>query len=520
MINSKSNIVDEIAAYLRARYPLLWIKTHEELRAIDMIRQASQTLTDRLEVLVWTLCSGLRNIDEERVDDPNEQPGPDQILNWIDREENMDKKAIYVLLDFHRFMGPEFPYVYRKLRDLYDKLRRSKRTIIIIAPELRIPIELDKQIAVIDLPLPNKTVIRRILETCIRDTNQKHPGLIKINEAQKEAAITAALGLTEFEADNVFHLSIVKTRGKLDPDVISTMKKQIIEKDGKLQFWERVDITEVGGLDNLKRYLELRKGTFSDEARKFGLEPAKGIILVGPPGTGKTLFAKACAKVLGVPLLRFDPSKVTSKWYGEAEQNISAVLKLAEAVAPVVLVFDEIEKILAAGQGGGATTAHEATMRQQGILLTWMQEQEGVYCIGTCNAPWGLSDALIRPGRFDNMFFVDLPTQKEREEIFAIHIRKRGRNPEKFDLQRLAEAAREFSGAEIEGAVREALMMCWPTKAELTTEIILQAIENIIPVAKKKKEEYTRLRDWARVNAIPASTTEAKPETFERAIEI
>jgi len=388
-------------------------------------------------------------------------------------------------------------------------------SLIILAPILNIPIELQKSISIISIPLPTVENLDEVLCHVVACTsagageNTEICEVVSLIEEElktnKDEILTAGLGLTEDEFENVISRSIVEER-KLDSRIIVNEKEQIIRKSGVLDFQTKVvGMDQVGGLNILKDWIMKRKKAYTPEAKEYGLPVPKGVFITGPPGTGKTLTAKAAAAYLGVPLLRLDIAKIFGSFVGQSEQNISQALKMAEAVAPCVLWLDEIEKAMAGVQSSG-TNDSGVTARVFGTFLTWLQEHEApVFVVATCNNPLNIPPEIYRSGRFDEVFFVNLPSEEERESIFNIHIAAVKRDPGKYNLKAFAKKSKGYSGAEIEGIIHEALYNSFFLNIDLDEPEIFNAIDKMVPLSKKRQTELDQLIQWGTANALDAS---------------
>jgi SpoVK/Ycf46/Vps4 family AAA+-type ATPase len=323
-------------------------------------------------------------------------------------------------------------------------------------------------------------------------------------------------GLTEEEAERAISQAIV-SRYALSPECVSDVlaaKKALLKRSEMLEFIDaNENMANVGGLENLKHWLGQRRGTWDDQARQFGLEPPKGVIILGVQGCGKSLCARAVAGEWNLPLVKFDTAAVYDKYIGETEKRIRKVFKVAEGLAPCVLWIDELEKVFAGSGPDSASADAGVSSRLLASFLSWMQERKApVFVAATCNNVTVLPPELIRKGRFDELFFVDLPNMAERKQIFAIQLTKRKRNPADYDLDRTAMAAHGFSGAEIESAVQTALYAAFSRKQELTSEDLLAALSSTIPLSITRAEEIATLRGWAQQRAVWASLPEAKAD--------
>ncbi|HZP18120.1 MAG TPA: AAA family ATPase, partial [Terriglobales bacterium] len=429
--------------------------------------------------------------------------------------ESISIEAVFILKDFHRHI--EDPVVVRRLRDVGQKFSANRRTVIITAPAITIPPELSSLVEFLDLPLPDKARLRHIVDECMMRMGQGRTLRRTIDAAGLDAVVNNLRGLTEEEAERAISQAIV-TRYGLVPETVSDVldaKKDLLRHSGMLEF---VDTSEnmaaIGGLDNLKRWLAQRRGSWEDSARQFGLEPARGVIILGVQGCGKSLCARAVAGEWQLPLVKFDTAAVFDKYIGETEKRIQKVFRVAEGLAPCVFWIDELEKVFAGSGPDSASVDAGVSSRILAAFLSWMQDRKApVFVAATCNNVNALPPELIRKGRFDELFFVDLPNHGERKQIFAIQLNKRRRNPCDFDLERVAAAARGFSGAEIDAAVQSALYAAYSVKQQLTTQTLLEVLTQTVPLSTTRAEEIQALRSWAGERAVPASAASAMGES-------
>jgi SpoVK/Ycf46/Vps4 family AAA+-type ATPase len=500
--------IQQLNILARAKYPLIYIISWEERRVEEMLRQVA---TDRRKQLyMWTLTDGIVPIDmphDASIDTSTRNP-----LAALDYIGLSQESAIFVLKDFHPFLesrgGSEHNVIVRKIRDVLNQLKESRKTLVILSPIMQFPPELEKDITILDFSLPNMDELAQSLDRVVRSAREISGMRIKMTETEREMVLNAARGLTCTEAENVFAKSLVMTH-RLDVDVIVQEKEQLIRRSQALEYFQSVDdFSNVGGMGLLKQWLRKRSIAFSEKARAFGLPEPKGLLLLGVQGAGKSLLAKAVASQWHLPLLRLDLGRVFSELVGSSEHNIRSALRLAESVAPCVLWIDEIEKGL-----GGVASSHNSdagtTARIFASILTWMQEKTSpVFVIATANDISKLPPEMLRKGRFDEIFFIDLPMAQERREIFAIHLARRGRDPLHFDLTRLAVAAQGFSGAEIEQVIISSLYDAFEEERDLSTQDLLNNIKETIPLSQTMEAEISRLRRWGRTHARPASTPE------------
>jgi AAA+ superfamily predicted ATPase len=471
----------EIEDLIKARYSLIYVNSQEEARVEESLRKLCVEREMRLEV--WSITEGFKTIANGQGTRDVKDP-----MKAIDHVVRAEGRALFVLRDFHPFLKE--PAVVRRLRDAAHELRKTKKSMIMLSPVTKIPPELEKSVAaVLDWELPNRTEIeasaRRLLPNAPPATQQ----LIESDPTFMERVVEAALGLTLVEAENVFAKSMVRTH-TFDMETILEEKKQIIRKSGILEYYEhREEFSDVGGMEILKDWLVKRRHAFSSRARDFGLPLPKGILMIGVPGTGKSLTAKAV---------------------GSSEENIRNVIKTAEAIAPGVLWIDELEKGFSGTQSSGQTDGG-TTSRVFGTFITWLQEKTSpVFVIATANNVQALPPELLRKGRFDEIFFCDLPDREDRRAIIDIHLRKKKRDPGQFDLDKLVEATVDYSGAELEQAVIAALYDAFDTGNDLDTAGLLNTIKDIVPLAITMREQIDAMREWARTRARPASSRSSK----------
>ncbi|MCZ6689451.1 MAG: AAA family ATPase [Planctomycetota bacterium] len=492
-MTSLDEFLEQLNIYVRARYPLLYIVTWEEERAEQLLRRAA---ADRSKAIyVWTQTEGFHGKASSKGYSAVEA------LNHV---LSSAEKAIFVLKDFHPFMKEDV--VIRRLRDIVADLKRSYKTLVLLSPILEVPPELEKDITVLDLPLPDEADLR----TCLREFLETVKGRIDVRHDPdlEEKVVKASLGFTLSQAENVFARAIIADRAFSMDDLhlILAEKKQIVRKSGFLEFYDLgEDFKQVGGLDNLKLWLENRSHAFTDRARVYGLPEPKGLLLLGVQGCGKSLTAKAIASLWGLPLLRFDVGTVFGSYIGQTEANMRRALKMAEALSPAVLWLDEIEKAFA-GSTGNSSADSGVSARVFGAFLTWLQEKKKpVFVVATANNVKSLPPELLRKGRFDEIFFVDLPNQAEREGILEIHLKKRNRDPGEFPLAELAREAEGFSGAELEEAIVSSMYSAFPEGREINGEDIARALKETVPLSVLLREDIQALRSWASQRARSAS---------------
>ena len=512
-----NNIEEKLIHFIKARFPYIYFETYEEQRVTKFIRDVVQDETKiklPREVLIYSQASGLTHENKEISNTKN----PNQLIDFI---KNYNQNSVFILYDFHVFFGskqrtPDNEVV-RAFRDLIFHLKTSeiRKTVIFVSPELSIPQTLQKDIVICDFPLPNLDEIKAKLDKMV-SANPKI-NIVNLDEEGKDKLCKAALGLTMQEAENAFALAMVND-AKLDVsdiNIILEEKMQVIRKTGMLEYVKSdYAIDDIGGLDNLKKWLLKRNNSWSERAKKYCLPSPKGVLVTGVPGCGKSLTAKAMSKIWQLPLLRLDMGSIFSGIVGSSEENIRKAIKTVEAVAPAILWVDEIEKGLNNSQGtndGGVSSRIFAT------FLTWMQEKTApVFVIATANNISKLPAELLRKGRFDEIFFVDIPTYKERKEIFSVHLKRRLKNEEiyrniTFDdnlISELAKRTEGFIGSEIEQVVISALCDAFFENRGLEFCDFEKAISNTVPLSTTQKEQIVALRQWANVRALSATSKE------------
>ncbi len=496
----------ELDTLVRARYPLLYLVSWEEQRLDAILAELAKS--HGKELLTWSVTQGLRRVESARG--PG-QEGPKDPVEALQAVEKLAEPSLVVFKDFHPYLSD--PAVVRSLRELARALKSTYTTAILLSPTLSIPPELEKEISVLDVPLPTARELLDLLREIVTVVRKGNRAQVHLTREEAEQIVKAAQGLTLSEAENAFAKAIAAD-GKLDKDDIALVldeKRQVIRKSGLLEYHPTDEkLGNVGGLESLKGWLLRRTSAFGEAARRFGLPEPKGLLLLGVQGCGKSLTAKAIASTWKLPLLRLDMGRIFSGLVGSSEENLRRAIRVAESVAPAVLWVDEIEKglsgVASSGQSDGGTTA-----RVFGALLTWLQEKTApVFVVATANRIELLPPELLRKGRFDEIFFIDLPAAPERHEILRIHVARRGRKAEAFDLARLAQLAEGFSGAELEQAVISALYDAFAEQVDLGQGHLERAVKESVPLAATMREEIGRLREWAHTRTRPASSQPAE----------
>ncbi len=483
---------------ITSRTPFIAIETLEE----DRVEQALERVAQRLNIplFVWTMTRGLRRAGALEPLYDTKEP-----LKALRNLSDLPNAGIYLMKDLYRSLGDAA--VVRTLQDLARAFSHDRRAIVLTAPRVELPSELATLASLVKLELPTEEDLRALAQEVFGTLSRQHRLGPPPDPDILDKIASALRGLTLFEAERALTRAVLDdlTLGPRDIEVIAQMKKEILSRDRVLDCVpQKEGLDDVGGLRGLKAWLEKRRDALTPEAKKFGVEAPRGIFLLGVQGCGKSLAAKAVAKTWSLPLLRLEPGRLFDKFIGESEKNLDRALATAERMAPCVLMIDEIEKgfasVVSSDSDGGLSR------RILGRLLGWMQEREApVFMVATCNQITALPPELMRKGRFDEIFFIDLPGLDERRQIFAIHLTRRHRDPKSFDLDTLAAAAEGFSGAEVEQAVVAALYTAFARRAELTTEHILEEIKATRPLSLTRAEEIDALREWAKGRTVPAS---------------
>jgi len=515
-VTSKQQILYQV----RAGQPLIYVVSSEEKRVERILREIADDR--RRSIYFWSHTKGFEATVAGPDGKPLQRSNPD-CTDPIDALKFLVKEpvsAIFVIRDFHEFIGQAA--VKRHLRDVARDIvddKKHNKTCILLSPIQKIPPELEKEFAVVDFDLPTIDDVKQIVVRVAKQftPGDKYPDAAAwrrdflADEAQQLKVAEAGLGLTEIEIESVLSRSLIMVR-HFDLAVVHSEKEQIIKKSGTLEFLRpEYALRDVGGLELLKAWLAKRQQAFTREARAFGLPEPRGILMLGIPGCGKSLMAKSVSALWELPLVRLDVGKVFGSLVGASEEGMRRAIKTAESVAPCVLWLDELEKGLAGSQSSGQTDGG-TTARVFGTFITWLQEKTSpVFVIGTANNIKMLPSELLRKGRFDEIFFVDLPSREERKQIIEIHLKRRGRDPSKLAVEQLADQSEGFSGSEIEQVVISALYDAFEENPKASIDwiedrFLEQSISETVPLSRTMQEEITTMRDWAKNRARLAST--------------
>lgn len=489
------NDLHDLELLLRSRVPLILIETRDEKRVAGLFAELAVSLA--IPVMAWSATTGLQRIDYEAAPQRHASE-PQQALGQI---KATGTPGIYLLMDFHPYLDDA--YNVRLLKEIALDYADLGHTLVLVSHELDLPAELAGFSARFNLSLPDSERLEDIIQDEAGHWSEQHRGeKVRTNRRTLDLVINQLRGLTASDARRVIR-RIIHDDGAIneeDLDRVTRTRYQLLDTNGALSCeFDTSDFADVGGLNKLKRWIELRRDVFLKP--DAALDPPRGILLVGVQGGGKSLAAKAVAGMWSVPLLRFDIGTLYNKFHGETERNLREALRAAEAMAPCVLWIDEIEKAIAAGDNDGGTSR-----RMLGSLLTWMAERTApVFIVATANVIEHLPPELVRKGRLDEIFFVDLPDAATRAEIFAIHLRKREHKPVDFDILQLANLTGGFSGAEIEQAIVAATYLAREQGTNLATGHVITEIQQTRPLSQVMAEPLARLRQWAQDRTVPAN---------------
>jgi len=491
--------LQDLKSLVLSHQPLLVLDTVEEARAIDLIRRVSDQLL--LPVFEWSLTSGLcRSADGQCVDGRTSQPhlALQHVLS-------VEPPGLYVLKDLDTHLSD--PAVTRLLRDVCARFRQSTSTLVLLGPQPELPSKLRHEAVRVDVQLPGERELDRLLNETLRTLAERETFEAQLDAESRDALLSSLQGLTVNQARQAVVRAILED-GRLDPSDVRRVqqhKADLLCDGGLLEFHAPDEEPgELGGFDNLTAWLERARLGFSERARSLNLQAPRGILLTGVQGCGKSLAAKVIARSWKQPLLKLDAGRLFDKYIGESEKNFRKATALAETMAPCVLWIDEMEKAFATGND--ASTDGGTSQRMLGSFLTWLQEKEdGVFLVATANEIDRLPPELLRKGRFDEIFFVDLPSSAERAGIFAIHLRRRNQDPDAFDLETLARITERFSGAEIEQAIIAGLYRALERNLPLNTDLLREEIGLTVPLAISRREDLERLRSFARERFVPVA---------------
>lgn len=494
-----NDALSELELLIRAHYALIVVETVEPERAEELVRQAASEL--HLHYYYWTRSKGVRRGNSPGDSYFEDTQDPSKALQYAQQ----DSAGVYLFRDLAAYL--EDPVVVSHLLDVVSMFEARRGALILVGTHVKLPDSLRPSATFFKLPPPSYDDYRIIVERMIREYSARMKVTVELTPQERSRLINNLQGLTLREAEKIITRQIVEDGALRARDIegVISAKRQVIQQDGLLEFYPaEFGLSEVAGLKGLKEWLVKRRSVVTDAQRAvdFGLRFPKGILLLGVPGCGKSMCAKAVATEWGLPLLKLDPANLYDKYIGDSEKNFKRALHTAERMAPVILWIDELEKAFAQG---GDDADGGVSRRVFGSFLAWLQERRGdVFVVATSNDVSKLPPEFIRKGRFDEVFFVDLPLGKVREAIFSIHLKRRKQLPEKFDLAALAAASDGFSGAEIEESVVAGLFSAYSENAPLSTELLLAEIGRTRPLALTMTEKISQLRVWAQDRTVMA----------------
>ena len=488
-----TNLLDDLRQRILSGYPVLFLQTFEEQRWEDELAELATEMGYGL--VTWSATSGaLPSLDSK---------SPQDAVSFLGDLGRYPEEHLFLLKDFH--VPLQDPRVVRKLRDILPTLQEKQQTLLMMGPIDQLPAELEKDVTSLELPLPGADEMRGELHQLLQDASNEIA--IDIDLRAEDRIIKAVMGLTLAEARKAMARAL-RGRDQFTDEIYVALvaeKRHMVSGSDLLEFFDLDEsIDDIGGLDGLKEWIKQRAEGFTTEAHERGISNPKGVLLAGVQGCGKSLSAKAIARLLGFPLVRMDLGTLLESARGSSEQNLRNVLQLMETIAPSVLWLEEIDKAFA---GFDEEASQDATMaRLLGRFLTWLQEHTSpVFVVATANNVSRLPPELLRRGRFDELFFVDLPNYHERKQIFSIHLQHRGWLPDKFDIERLSEITEGFSGAEIETIVNSAIIESYSSGRILSMEDLLESKDRTVPLSVTMEDEIFNLREWARTRCRPAT---------------
>ncbi len=487
-----------ISNYIKSGHAGLYIVSAEEQRVEAELKAI--TLALKRQLYAWSATRGMVNTAD------GSSAGANDPLEAIEAVNGLPDDALVLFSDFHLFLTDANPVLVRAIKDSLMDSKTKGRVLVILGCRQVLPPELEREFVVLDFNLPDKAALGTVLDGICQSAKLKNP-----DGDERDQILDAATGMTCTEAENAYALAVIESK-HVDPAVVAREKAATVKKNGLLEVVAvRETLADIGGLDVLKDWLLKRKDAFSQRAREYGLPSPKGLLIVGIPGTGKSLTAKATASVFGRPLLKLDAGRLYGGLVGQSEGNLRSVIQTCEAVAPCVLWLDEIEKGLAGSKSSGSTDGGTSA-RVFGSFISWMQEKTApVFVVATANDVTQLPPELLRKGRWDDLFFVDLPSAEEREAIWKIRIGRHSRDAGKYDLATLAKASEGFTGAEIEQSVIDSLYAGFACNREPGMLDISKALLETVPLSKLMAEQIGGLRKWA-VGRCRMATSVAKEQ--------
>ena len=489
---------EELELLIRSRYGLILLDTVEDDRAESMLKHIASSLS--LHLYTWRRSKGLRRGNGSGDPFYQDTAEPAKALRTVE----VEGSGLYHFPGLHAYLDD--PIVASHVLDVIECFAVKRGALVVSGHDVRLPDALRPHATTIPLPPPQPEEYHALLERIIREYSARMPVRVELSVADRQRLVNNLAGLTLAEAERVLTKLVIEDGSLRVDDIarVTVAKRQVVEQDGLLEYYPaEAGMSDVAGLSGLKEWLAKRRAIVAEPQRAidFGLSFPKGVLLLGVPGCGKSLCAKAVAREWGLPLLKLDPGNLYHRYVGDSEKNFKRALHTAERMAPIVLWIDELEKAFASGgeEDGGVS------QRIFGGFLSWLQDRKGdVFVVATANDVAKLPAEFIRKGRFDEVFFVDLPPAEARSAIFDIHLRKRRQNPQRFDLARLVAGTEGFSGAELEEAITSGLYTAFSRNTQLTTEILLAELAATRPLSMTMGEKLEALREWARDRTVAA----------------
>ena len=517
---------------IKSNINIIQVITHEDLIIQAMVDKAAFVL--ERSWYKWNNAIGLQkyNIQNKSFEKIVEPEGLEDLntglLPWF--QTNDAHNSIVIVEEFNQSDNNEDIYLTNIIKQIYyNKDFKNDRALILQQTKKGLPYSLSKKVYQWEIPLPDKDILAITLASVCKQRSYQinTDDEVIIDEQLHKNIIEASLGLTILDAERAFNKMItnnIKQEKEFTEENLNELileKESIIRNSGYLEYYHhRETLLDIGGSVALKEWLRQRQKAFDEKAREYGLPIPRGLLLIGIPGTGKSLFAKSIGAAFGQPIIKMDIGKIFAGIVGESESNMRQALKLVEAISPAVLWIDEIEKGLSGMASSGATDGG-TTSRVLGTFLTWMQEKDKpIFVVATANDISGLPPEFLRKGRFDEIFFLDLPNADERKDIIKIHINKNKRNADNFNIDELVNVSKQFSGAEIEEAIKEALFMAYDNGEDINTEYVKKAIMKTYPLSRTMKEKIESMRKWAEARAVFASGEKDKQEEISEDISV
>lgn len=488
--------IHDLASLVRAGHPIIVVETAEEQRVVEAFRHVIAQVWRPL--FHWSLTNGLRRLDM----DLDDEIAPPEATATLNHAKESTQRSIYLLCDFSNYL--RYPLTARLVREIAERQDCVAHTLVMIGASIELPPELENHVVRFELKLPDEGELGKLIRDEAFLYSREHGGKrVEIDQAVFKKVVRNLLGLKLADARRIARQLIFRDGAINAQDLpeVAKLKFEMLNRDGLLHFeYDTAAFADVAGLSRLKRWVDQRRGIFVGDVKAAGLDAPKGVLLLGVQGCGKSLAAKAVAGSFGVPLVRLDFGALYNKFHGETEKNLRLSLANAEALSPCVLWCDEIEKGLASSDNDDGVSR-----RILGYLLTWMSERKKpVFLVATANDVSRLPPELLRKGRFDEIFFVDLPTEAARDEVFRLHFNKRAIAWEGFELSALVAASHGFSGAEIEQIIVAALYAAHAEKIQLAQRHLLEEISNTRPLSVLMAERVNELREWASTRTVPA----------------